>query len=595
MRSDRDARREKRAVRGEVAVEPLERRMCLSAVSFLPAAMYDAPGAQALAIGDFTGNGWPDLAVVQTASVSIWLNQRNGSFAFAHSYSVPQATGVAVGDFNRDGALDLAVTSGFGSQALVNILFGNGDGTFLSTPEIYGVGSSTGFTLTSPAVADFNGDGAPDLALAQSGQLGQSGQVIVLLNQGDGTFGTPVSYSIGHLNGDVSSPNAIIVGDYNQDHVFDLAVAVSQQRNDAGDFFDVPGYVSVLYGNGRPDPNDPRSTIGDGTFSQPFNFAAGVNPLALTTADFNADGYPDVAVANDGNSSNPGNVSVLLNDTSGALLPSGNLIAGDRPQSVVAADFNGDGTSDLAVTGGSGVVVRPGRGDGSFALPQTFQAGGLGQMVVGDFNRDGQPDLAVVTSTGFSVLLNNTKPTVVPTVTAASYDYTHAPHSLSFTFNEDVSASAGALQVQNLTSGLPVAPTGYSFDAVTHTATFTFGGPLTSGSYRATLLAADVSDASNVHPAADYPFNFFFLAGDVNHDGKVDFTDLVIVARNYGKSSAAFGDGDLDYDGKVDFNDLVILARHYGQTVPAAAGLTPTVTDDLLTLPLRWRRRIANR
>lgn len=592
MRPDRESRRGRLAEPQSVVIELLERRLCLAAVSFMPAAMYNAPGARALAVGDFNGDGWPDLAVTNGDSVSIWLNQQNGTFALGHTYSIPGADAIAVGDFNRDGALDLAVTGKPLGEPSVNILFGNGDGTFLSTPETYGVAFGSGFNLPSLAVADFNGDGAPDLALAQSGVFAQSGQgqVIVLLNQGDGSFGAPAYYPVGHLTDGVSSANAIMVGDFNQDHVFDLAVAVSQQQYTS----DVPGYVSVLYGNTRPDPNDPRSTIGDGTFSQSFNFAAGTNPIALTTADFNGDGYPDVAVANSGDAISPGNVSVLLNDAGlGHLLPGGTLTAGDSPHSIVSADFNGDGTSDLAVAGASGVLVKAGRGDGTFALSQMFQAGGtgLGAMVVGDFNRDGQPDLAVVTSTGFSVLLNNTKPTVMPTVTAASYDYTHSPHSLSFTFNENVTAGAGALQVQNLTSGLPVTPAGYSFDGNTHSATFTFAGALSTGDYRAMLLASGVTDAAGVHPAADYQFNFFFLVGDVNHDGKVDFSDLVILARHFGQSGAAYSDGDLDYDGKVDFNDLVILSRHYGESVPTAAALTPAVGDDVLTLPLKRRRR----
>lgn len=55
------------------------------------------------------------------------------------------------------------------------------------------------------------------------------------------------------------------------------------------------------------------------------------------------------------------------------------------------------------------------------------------------------------------------------------------------------------------------------------------------------------------------------LPGDANRDGKVDFADLVILARDYKKTNAVWGDGDFDGDGKVDFGDLVILARHYGQ------------------------------
>lgn len=595
MRSNHNLRWEKRAVRGGAAAEALERRMCLSAVSFLPAAFYNASLADALAVGDFNGDGWPDLAVVQPDSVSIWLNQQNGAFAPAQSYSIPGATGVAVGDFNRDGALDLLVTSGFGSTGRVNILFGNGDGTFVTTGESIQVGTTFGGEIISPVVAEFNAFGRADVAVVQHGDVDNgptgSGGVIVLLNHGDGTFGAPVSYSVGNLNGNFANPTAITVEDYNGDHALDLAVSVDQLQVSGNTSREVPGFVSLLYGNTQPDPNDPRAEIPDGTFTSAFNSAAGVDPDALTTADYNGDGAPDVATANAGNALNPSNVSLFLNDGGGSLVPSGTLIAGNVPQAIVSADFDGNGTSDLAVAGTTGVRVRTGNGNGTFALSQTVSSGGFSQMVVGDFNRDGQPDLAVGNAGGFSILLNNTRPAVVPKVTAASYDYAHSPHSLSFTFNEDVSASDAALNVQNLTSGLAVAPAGYSFDAATHTATFTFAGPLPSGSYRATLLASGVSDSSGIHPVADYPFSFFFQLGDVNHDGKVDFTDLVILARNYGKSSAAYADADLNYDGKVDFSDLVILARHYGQSVPTAAALTPTLADELLTLPLKRRRR----
>ena len=68
------------------------------------------------------------------------------------------------------------------------------------------------------------------------------------------------------------------------------------------------------------------------------------------------------------------------------------------------------------------------------------------------------------------------------------------------------------------------------------------------------------------------------LPGDADADGKVDFADLVILARNYGKTNATWADGDFDSDGKVDFNDFLILARNYSRTVSLAtapAGIKP--------------------
>ena len=111
--------------------------------------------------GDFNRDGKLDLAVADVASntVSVLLNNGNGSFAPAVSYTVGSAPqSIAVADFNGDGKLDLAVSNG-GSNT-VSILPGNGDGTF---------GPAVNFAVGNPAgiaAGDFNGDGHPDLAVA---------------------------------------------------------------------------------------------------------------------------------------------------------------------------------------------------------------------------------------------------------------------------------------------------------------------------------------------------------------------------------------------------------------------------------------------
>jgi len=73
--------------------------------------------------------------------------------------------------------------------------------------------------------------------------------------------------------------------------------------------------------------------------------------------------------------------------------------------------------------------------------------------------------------------------------------------------------------------------------------------------------------AGNYHAIEWKATQLHRLPGDVNDDGTVGFDDLIILARNYGKTNAAWADGDFDGDGKVDFGDLIILARHYGQAL----------------------------
>jgi hypothetical protein len=169
-----------------------------------------------VAVGDFNGDGLPDLAVANEgsvpnyndSSVSVLLGNGDGSFQAAVNYAAgkdPKA--VAVGDFNGDGTPDLAVANFLSNT--VSVLLGNGDGSFLPA-----INSPAGSSPWSVAVADFNGDGAADLAVADDGC------VRVLLGNGDGTFQTTL---ISYLAG--SWLRSVEVGDFNGDGAADLAVA----------------------------------------------------------------------------------------------------------------------------------------------------------------------------------------------------------------------------------------------------------------------------------------------------------------------------------------------------------------------------------
>src|SRR5690242_14727720 len=156
------------------------------------------------------------------------------------------------------------------------------------------------------AVGDFNGDGLIDAAVADSA----SSSVAIYLGNSDGTFQNPVQYP-------TAAPAAVIIGDWNGDGILDLAVAA------LGTAAAGPGSISVLIGNG------------DGTFRPAVEYPVGNAPRSLAVGDFNADGQPDLAVANSG----AGNVSILLGNGDGTFQPAVEYPAGSAPVSIVVADF----------------------------------------------------------------------------------------------------------------------------------------------------------------------------------------------------------------------------------------------------------------
>jgi hypothetical protein len=161
--------------------------------------------------------------------------------------------------------------------------------------------------------------------------------------------------------------------------------------------------VSVLLGNGN------------GTFGVKTDFGVGSAPVSVAIADFNADGRPDLAVANGGYGVGS-TVSVLLGNGDGTFGAKTDFGTGIIPSSVAIADLNADGRSDLAVANNnSGTVsVLLGNGDGSFGSETEFGIGsGPLSVAIADINADGRPDLAVANSGSFpdyigtvSVLIN---------------------------------------------------------------------------------------------------------------------------------------------------------------------------------------------
>ena len=369
--------------------------------TFQPAVTYDSGGfsAESVAVEDVNKDGKPDLLVAntcvgnggfdcETGSVGVLLGNGDGTFQTPVRY-VSGGTGassVVVMDVNEDGSPDLLVANACGNNGnygcmigSVGVLLGNGDGTFHAAVNY----TSGGYQPYSVAVNDLNGDGNPDLLVANrcvdSGNC--NGVVGVRLGNGDGRFQPVVTYDSGGYEA-----QSVAVADVNGDGKPDLMVANVCADSDCTN----GGVVGVLLGNG------------DGTFQAAMSYGSGGQVAeSVAVADVNGDGKPDLVVAN-----GDGSVGVLLGNGDGSFQAAVTYGSGGASASSVAvADVNGDGKLDLVVAnycassdcanGSVGVLL--GNGDGTFQAAVSYSSGGLytGAVVLGDLNRDGKLDLVV--------------------------------------------------------------------------------------------------------------------------------------------------------------------------------------------------------
>ena len=414
---------------------------------------------------------------LRSAALGVAISALTTSIAIAASFKGPSTFGthlapisIAVADFNGDGNLDIAVANRSSND--ISVLLGKGNGTF-NTQVKYSAGTG-GPDPISIAAADVNGDGKPDLIVADFGTK----SVSVLINSGTGTFGAAVIYTVGN------SPTAVAVGDLTGDGIPDIAVTNSADNtvtvlfnNGSGTFTKAGTYATDANpssiaiadvdggsGNDLVIANQGSSDVsvllnqGAGAFSPAVNYcvvtatncnAPGVSPVSVTAVDLNGDGSPDLAVASLNStvgSTNPGTVSILLNNGSGAfsvnsisgsslapqaitsavfsgttisLLVADNLtnsfdsyannnggltlpssyFSGTKPMAVATGDFNKDGKLDVIVANSSDndVAVILGNGDGTFADIESYISGGVNStaLVVGNFNGDANPDFLV--------------------------------------------------------------------------------------------------------------------------------------------------------------------------------------------------------
>jgi hypothetical protein len=368
-----------RAATHQPILEVLEDRLT---PSFTPFASF--AGTNAL-IADFNNDTVPDL--VRNAG-SVLLGKGDGTFVPAPG---PAVYGSAVGDLDGDGNLDLVAISGSG----VNVLMGNGDGTFRAGSTISVAESEA--SVGSVAVGDFNGDGKLDLGVISSlytsfydpwyGNTGYTtSSAHVLLGNGGGDFSGPNTTDLGY-----TSYNSAVAADFNGDGIDDLATVY-------------PGGVTLLLG----DPS--------GFLQQYGQLNIPDYCLSVTVADLDGDLNADLVTSN-----NWGSVSVRLGNGAGDFGNPQNrdYATGYIQSSVAVADVNGDGKLDIVSTSNTSYYpaqpiyigqlnVFLGYGDGTFApaIPQPLDIGFASGLAASDFNGDGLADLVLTKSGQLNVLLN---------------------------------------------------------------------------------------------------------------------------------------------------------------------------------------------
>ncbi|MGD1072736.1 MAG: FG-GAP-like repeat-containing protein [Bryobacteraceae bacterium] len=328
-------------------------------------------GPQSAAVGDFNGDGAPDLATANSADNTVTVLLGDGAGGFSASPGSPFAVGmdptsVAAADLNGDGIPDLVTANTAGNN--VTILLGDGAGGFTTANgSPFAVGSGP----DSIAVADFNGDGVPDLVTANYNDH----NLTVLLGDGAGGF-TPAPHSPFAVG---SNPRSVAVADLNGDGNPDLVTVTAANA------------VTILLGSGS------------GAFTVIGAAPVGFFPQSVAVADVNGDGKPDIATANSGSNS----VTVLLGNGSGGFsaAPGSPFAVGIDPQAVAIVDVNGDGRPDLVTAnlGDNTVSVLLGNGPGGFsaASGSPFAAGIDPQSVVAaDFHGDGRADIAIADAAG---------------------------------------------------------------------------------------------------------------------------------------------------------------------------------------------------
>ena len=489
-------------------------------------------------LGNFNNDAHIDLAMVDKIEdigdvIYLYAGNGDGSFTVPDPATFYRCENVvpaafldnslcfvnSVADINLDGRQDLIISVAWEDKTgpapiehgYISVLLGNGDGTF-SAPVLTG---DLGTVFYNSTVADFNGDDVPDLAFSYNWQTTNAGVMThnsarSLLGNGDGTF--TLSSQIDNM-GTWSIQSA----DFNGDGNMDLAALLGDSDIQPVAGGSTYGYAFLMsLGNG------------DGTFAPARVYKTGDKPRDMSSADFNMDGFADIAITNSADKT----ISLFLWDDIGGDFPTPPIIIkkGDfegyfspvwfaDPNEIVTGDFNNDGHTDMAATSYdySTITIFFGDGTGQFVETPTFDTDNtedFSTMIVADVNGDGLGDMV-----------------------STAYDFTYDDVTETYTHNHsylNVYMGDGA--------GVFAAPVQYNVD--------------------------------------DYPTDL--IAEDFNNDGAIDFASLspvndsvtILLGNNLGVFSEVAGSpfavnhnpagmqtGDFNNDGNPDLVTVNIEAE----------------------------------
>jgi hypothetical protein len=307
-----------------------------------------------LAVGDLSGTGTHDLVVanLNAGTLSLFKETSPTSGAYAQAVTITVGGGpndVEIADINGDGLPDLVVADNTGA---VEYLLQNpaSPGTFaapvkllLSNPAITAEGLvARGISV---AIGDLNGDGVPDLAVTSFDAGGDYGQVTIFWNNPSqpGTFlATPTNITA------YGEPSQIKIADVNQDGVNDIVVACQGLGllEDPSADPSTSAYQESLFGAMVILQNSATP----GTFAAPVVNAAVQGTISLAIADLNQDGLPDIAMSSE-YPSGQGSIAILIQNTAapGTFTMTLSYAGAGQPAAIAIGDFNGDGIPDLVV------------------------------------------------------------------------------------------------------------------------------------------------------------------------------------------------------------------------------------------------------
>jgi uncharacterized repeat protein (TIGR01451 family) len=244
--------------------------------------------SEGLAAADLDGDGKSELVFAGGNAVLIY-DWNGSSFSQTRSISLTasgiSAASIAVGDFTGKGNRDILVSDEYGAVGVV-LISNDGKGNY-GTPAVFPA-SGDGY-YSQPILADVNGDGFADVIMTPGAGIGGSNALVGVLLNNNGTLGAETYYGAASVFANTNKFVSVIgatVADVDGDGTPDLITAVSLKDRAT---FDETYYLVVNLGNGN------------GTFKEgaafPFDGSSQVGITAITTADMNNDGRADIVTS----------------------------------------------------------------------------------------------------------------------------------------------------------------------------------------------------------------------------------------------------------------------------------------------------------